>query len=190
MTRAASRRGQGLRSFRWCSVCWILTLNNEYRTTICGSRAIIGTLRNWQWTSTDDTPRARHPVTPIVMGLFFAIGTAITLATGFSLLWPGSALDAMWRIKPEEHQQLLRAGLPAAVGFVGLAAIMAITSVGAFLRRRWAWWLAMIIFIINGIGDVVRGIFGAPAEGVIGVAVVAIVLWWLTRPPVRGLFHR
>ena len=65
-----------------------------------------------------NAPRARHPVTPIVMGLFFAIGAAITLARGFSLLWPGSALDAMWRIKPEEHQQLLRAGLPAAVGFV------------------------------------------------------------------------
>ena len=137
-----------------------------------------------------NTPRARHPLTPILMGLFFAIATAITLATGFSLLWPGSALDAMWRIKPEEHQQLLRAGLLAAVGFVGLAAIMAITSVGAFLRRRWAWWLAIIIFIINGIGDGVRGMFGAPAEGVIGVAVVAVILLWLTRPPVRGLFHR
>jgi hypothetical protein len=37
-------------------------------------------------------------------------------------------LDAMWRIQLEEHQQLLRAGLPASVGFVGLAAIMAITD--------------------------------------------------------------
>ena len=118
-----------------------------------------------------NAPRARHPVTPIVMGFFFAIATVIALVTGFSLLWPGSALDAMWRIKPEEHQQLLRAGLPAAVGFVGLAAIMAIASRGACLRRRWAWWLAMTIFIINGIGDAVRGMFGAPAEGVIGVAV-------------------
>ncbi len=137
-----------------------------------------------------NAPRARHPVTPIVMGFFFAIATVIALVTGFSLLWPGSALDAMWRIKPEEHQQLLRAGLPAAVGFVGLAAIMAIASRGACLRRRWAWWLAMTIFIINGIGDAVRGMFGAPAEGVIGVAVVAVILLWLTRPLVRGLFHR
>ena len=48
----------------------------------------------------------------------------------------------------------------------------------------------MIIFIINGIGDAVRGMFGAPAEGVIGVAVVAVILLWLTRRRVRGLFHR
>jgi hypothetical protein len=99
-------------------------------------------------------------------------------------------LDAMWRIQLEEHQQLLRAGLPASVGFVGLAAIMAITSVGTFQRRRWAWWLAMIIFIINGIGDAVRGMFGARAEGVVDVAVVLVILSWLTRPRVRGLFRR
>jgi hypothetical protein len=59
-------------------------------------------------------------LTPLVTGTFFAVATAITAVVGISLLWPGSALDAMWRIKPEEHEQLLRAGNLAAVGFLAL----------------------------------------------------------------------
>ena len=81
----------------------------------------------------EDARRVRRPATPIVVGFFFAIATGITAVTGISLLLPGSFLDAMWRIKPEEHQQLLSAGVPASVGFFGLSVIMAITSIGAFL---------------------------------------------------------
>ena len=106
------------------------------------------------------------------------------------MLLPGSVLDAMWRIKPEEHQQLLRAGNLAAIGFIGLAAIMGVTSLGAFRRRRWAWRLALIVFAVNGVGDAVRIAFGAPVEGAVGVAVVASILLWLTRPHVRDLFDQ
>jgi hypothetical protein len=96
----------------------------------------------------------------------------------------------MWRIKPQEHEQLLRAGMPASVGFVGLSVIMAITSVGAFLRRRWGWWLMLVVFAVNGIGDAIRIGSGAPAEGVAGVAVVVLIFFWLTRRHVRDMFDR
>lgn len=54
-----------------------------------------------------NNPRARRPLTPIFTGLFFATATAITIAASVSLVLPRSILDAMWRIKPEERQQLL-----------------------------------------------------------------------------------
>jgi hypothetical protein len=108
--------------------------------------------------------------------------------TGISLLFPGSVLDAMWRIKPAEHQQLLTAGAAAAFGFLALSAAMAATSVGAFLRRRWGWRFALIIFSINGLGDAARIVLGAPIEGAIGVGIVVTVLFWLTRPHVRAMF--
>jgi hypothetical protein len=132
----------------------------------------------------------RRPATPVVAGVFFAIATGITVVTGISLLFPGSVLDAMWRIKPQEHEQLLRAGMPASVGFVGLSAIMAITSVGAFLRRRWGWWLMLVVFAVNGIGDAIRIGSGARAEGVAGVAVVVLIFFWLTRQHARDMFDR
>jgi hypothetical protein len=138
----------------------------------------------------ENASRVRRPATPVVAGVFFAIATGITAATGISLLLPGSVLDAMWRVKPEEHEQLLSAGVPASVGFFGLSAIMAITSIGTFLRQRWGWRLAIIVFMINGIGDSIRAALGAAVEGVVGVSAVALILFWLTRPNVRATFDR
>lgn len=58
------------------------------------------------------------------------------------------------------------------MGFFVLALVMAAASTGSFLRRRWAWRLAIVIFIVNGLGDGVRTLSDAPMEGVFGVAVV------------------
>jgi hypothetical protein len=138
----------------------------------------------------ENASRVRRPATPIVAGVFFTIATGITAVKGLSLLLPGSVLDVMWRIKPEEHEQLLSSGVPASAGFFGLSAIMAITSIGVFLRRRWAWWLAIIVFVINGIGDAIRAALGAAVEGVVGVSAVALILFWLMRPGVRATFDR
>ena len=107
---------------------------------------------------------------------------------GASLLSPSGPLDWIWRWKPAEHEQLLRLGPAAGAAFLGLALVMALASIGAFARRRWAWPLALAIFAANAIGDAARIPSDAVAEGLIGVALTAAILWWLTRPAVRALF--
>lgn len=136
----------------------------------------------------DKRMQASRPATPVVAGIFFALASCITAATAFSLLVPGSVLDVMWRIKPHEHEQLLSAGVAAIAGFFALSMIMATASVGTFLRRRWGWWLALAIFTANGLADAARIPLGAPLEGAIGVGTAALILFWLTRPPVRRMF--
>ena len=96
----------------------------------------------------------------------------------------------MWRIKPAEHEQLLRLGPIVAVGMLGLSVVMGLTSLGAFTRRRWGWGLAVVVFLVNGLGDAARVLFGAPAGGLFGGLVTAVIIWWLTRPSVRALFDR
>jgi hypothetical protein len=95
----------------------------------------------------------------------------------------------MWRIKPAEYARLLTMGLWPALGFLLLSPLMAAASVGLFRRRRWAWWLAVVIFAVNATADALRGASGAYIEGAIGVAATVLVLWWLTRPRVRALFR-
>jgi hypothetical protein len=109
---------------------------------------------------------------------------------GASLLTPGGPLDWIWRAKPDEHRQLLEMGPAVGAGFLGLAVVMALASLGSFARRRWAWPLALAIFAVNALGDAARIPAGALAEGLIGIAVTAAILWWLTRQPVRALFDR
>src|SRR6185369_8958132 len=118
-------------------------------------------------------------------GSFFAFATAMCALAGASLLTPGGPLDWIWRLKPSEHRQLLEMGPGVGFGFVGLAAVMALASLGSFGRRRWAWPLALAIFAMNALGDAARIPFGA-LEGLAGIVVTAAILWWLARRPVRA----
>ena len=130
-----------------------------------------------------------RPVTPIAGGLFFAIAAILTAAAGVSLLAPNGALDVMWRIKPRDHETLLGMGPLVGFGFCGLSVAMAAASIGCFAQHRWGWGLALTIFVVNGLADAARIPLGAPSEGVLGVTVAAIIVWWLTRPRVRDLFR-
>lgn len=128
--------------------------------------------------------------TPIALGLFFLFATAACLLVGLSLLLPGASLDAIWAWKPDEHRQLLAFGPGAGAGFLALALAMAAASYGTFSRQRWGLNLAMLIFALNALGDAARIPSGAVWEGVIGIAVSGLVLWWLTRPGVKAVFDR
>ena len=130
----------------------------------------------------------RRPVTPIAMGLFFALAMVLTATAGASLLAPNGPLDVMWRLKPSEHAVLLGMGPLVGSGSIGLSAAMMATSVGCFTRRRWGWGLAVAIFVVNGLADAARILSGTPFEGVFGVTVAAFIVWWLTRLRVRRLF--
>lgn len=94
----------------------------------------------------------------------------------------------MWGFKPTEHQQLLQLGPLVAIGFLALAGIMALASVGSFGRRRWGWALAIAIFLVNGLADAARIPLGAVTEGIVGVVITAAFIWWLARPRVKALF--
>ena len=124
---------------------------------------------------------SRRPLTPILLTAFFLFGTVMTALAGASLLTPGGALDWIWLKKPEEHRLLMALGPLAGAGFMALSGLMAATAIGAWKRRRWGWWLAVIIFAVNGLSDLARAASGAYWEGLFGAAIAALILWWLFR---------
>ena len=73
-------------------------------------------------------------------------------------------------------------------GFLILAIVMASASIGWFRRRIWGWWLAVVIFLINGLSDAGQILIGHFLEGGIGVAVSGAILFFLSRPKVHGTF--
>jgi uncharacterized membrane protein YccC len=58
------------------------------------------------------------------------------------------------------------------------------------LGKPWGWWLAIVIFAANGIGDVLQFVMGRLLEGAFGVVVAGALVFWLTRPSVRAAFGR
>ncbi len=131
----------------------------------------------------------RRAITPSATGLFFSFAAILTAVAGVSLLTPGGPLDVMWTIKPHEHETLLGMGPAVGFGFCGLSALMAAAGIGCFARFRWGWRLALAIFVVNGLADAARIPFGGLLEGAFGLAVAALIAWWLTRPRVRELFQ-
>lgn len=128
------------------------------------------------------------PVTPRALGAFFTIAEFITLLACVTLIVQDTPLDSIWAIKPNAHSDMLLLRPASTIGFAILTIALGFAAAGCFMRKRWGWTLAVVIFAISGLGDAVRAVQGEALEGGIGLAVALVLLWWLTRPNVRALF--
>ena len=70
------------------------------------------------------------------------------------------------------------------LGFITLSA-----GIGLLKGRKWAWWIVIIIFALNGIGDAVTIAFGS-IEGIVGILIAGGFLFYLTRHRIINFFKR
>jgi hypothetical protein len=130
----------------------------------------------------------KQVITPWALAAFFAFAVVMTTLAGLSILMPEGPLAVMWRGKPGAYQELLALAPLSGIGFLAISVVMAVACLGTARRRRWGWWLALTIFIANGAGNAAQIFSAALLEGLVGVAVVAIIIAWMTRCRVRALF--
>jgi uncharacterized membrane protein YccC len=97
-------------------------------------------------------------------------------------------LEVIWKLYPARRALLMPYRMWLGPGFLILAIFMVFASVGCFRRRVWGWWLAVAIFVINGLSDAGQILLGHFLEGGIGVAVAGAILFFFSRPKVRGTF--
>ncbi len=83
---------------------------------------------------------------------------------------------------------MLAMGPIAGIGFLFLAAIMGLTSVGCFAVTRWGWRLAVALIGMNAMADGARALTGELVEGLTGLVIAGGLLWVLLRPRIRQLF--
>lgn len=133
---------------------------------------------------------APRPAGFTALGLFFFFGTAMALLAGCTLLWPGSALDRAWKLNPDAYKQMAPAGNRIGPLFLLLSAVLLLTGIGWLKRRRWGWILAVIVMITQLLGDLMNVFLGYSLRGLVGVVIVAALLFYLFRPAVRGVFER
>ena len=123
-----------------------------------------------------------------LMGVFFAVATCILVSVGLALLFPGSAMELVWKTYPARRALLMPYRSLLGPGFLTLAVAMAFAGIGCFRQRKWGWWLAVAIFAINGLSDAGQVVLGHTIEGGIGVVVAGAILFYLSLPKTRAAF--
>ena len=129
------------------------------------------------------------PISVAIVAAFLWIAMLIALAVGVALLFPGTFLDRMWIYNQMAHAAFQAVGRIAGVGFLLLALAVGVTALGLSGGRRWAWRVAILIFALNGIGD----LFGLLATGDLirsgsGLVIAIGFVFVLLRRNVRASF--
>ncbi len=113
----------------------------------------------------------KRPTVVKILVLMVAIASIIPILAGVMML-TGGAYEGYFM------QELLSQILPTYYILVGVIGL--VTAWGLWIGRGWAWIIALIIFIIGIIMDLVT-----LPTGIVGVVIDAIVLYLLMRPDTR-----
>jgi uncharacterized membrane protein (DUF2068 family) len=131
--------------------------------------------------------KARPPGV-IALIMLFAIGTCASLLAAVSLIFPGSFLEPIWRLNPHARAGFSRMGIWAGVLMTCVFIACVFTAVGLWRARRWGYWLAVVMLVVNLGGDILNLILGTEPRAVIGIPIAGLILAYLLRKRTRYYF--
>lgn len=130
-----------------------------------------------------------RPTGILVIGALLLFGSALAIATGISLVHPGTFLDLLWALNRPAYSAFASLRRPAGLALFVIAVATTLTGLGLLKGKKWAWRLTVAIFALNIAGDVVRLAADGVIKGALGLAIAVGFLVYLTRPGVRTYFR-
>jgi uncharacterized membrane protein (DUF2068 family) len=95
----------------------------------------------------------------------------------------------MWRLNPRGREGLAGIGGWAILLMSGVLVACAIAATGLWRGARWGYWFALILLVINLIGDVTNALLGTEPKAAIGIPIVLAILAFLLSRRVRKFFR-
>jgi hypothetical protein len=118
----------------------------------------------------------------ILLVIFFAAGALISVVVMLALVFPGTDLESVWRLKPEARTQFQTIGRGASAALMTIVATgCGFAAVGLARNREWGRRLAIGILIINLIGDLLNAFFTRDAKTLIGLPIGGLMILFLVR---------
>lgn len=130
-----------------------------------------------------------RPVGIIALVILFAIGTCAGFLSAVSLIFAGSFLEPIWDLNPHARAGFSRIGSWAIVLMISVCIACLFTTLGLWLRRRWGYWLAVVMLVVNLAGDVVNVVTGIEPRAIVGIPIVSVILAYLLRKRTRCHFN-
>ena len=130
-------------------------------------------------------PRPARPRGITALSLFFALGSLMAFIATVSLLFPGSFLEPMWQLNPRARTAFATMGIWAPALLSAVSAACAAAACGLWRGRRWGYYVAAGLLVVNLLGDTVNVVLGTEPRAIVGIPIVALLLFYLSRPKVR-----
>ena len=112
---------------------------------------------------------------------FFAFGATMCALTSGLLLFPGTALDSLWRLNPDAHLAFQSIGSWSIVLMVTVGATCFLAAIGLWQGALWGTRLALIILSVNIMGDLINALFRHDYRTLIGLPIGAVMIFYLVR---------
>ena len=112
---------------------------------------------------------------------FFAFGAAMCVLTIGLLLFPGSALDSLWRLNPQAQTAFQSLGTLSVLLMAIVGGACALTAIGLAKNRRWGCNLALIILAVNLAADSINAFARNDWRTLIGLPIGGAMIFYLLK---------
>ena len=102
----------------------------------------------------------RHrPVGIILLVIFFAAGALICSLVMLALAFPGSALESIWRLRPDARADFQEIGTWSIALMAVVGAACGLSAFGLARSAEWGRRLAIGVLAVNLLGDTFNAVF-------------------------------
>jgi len=116
------------------------------------------------------------------LALFFAVGATMCTLTITLLFFPGTALDSLWRLNPEARTAFQAIGSWSIAIMLVVGTACGFTAIGLWRGAFWGSQMAIVILLVNAIGDLSNVVLRRDYRALIGLPIAAAMIFWLIRP--------
>ena len=103
------------------------------------------------------------------------------LLTIVLLLFPGTALDSVWRLNPDAHNAFQSLGYWSVGLMMMVGSACALAAIGLARNRPWGRNLALIILGVNLVGDAVNALTRHDLRTLIGLPIGGALIFYLLK---------
>ena len=121
----------------------------------------------------------RSPLGIKLISAFFAVGAAICLITIVALLFPGGALESIWRLNPDAHAAFQKIGRLSILLMFVVGSACALASVGIGQRTQWGHRLALGILSVDLAGDLLNAFVRHDLRTLVGLPIGGAMIAYL-----------
>jgi hypothetical protein len=125
--------------------------------------------------------KSATPIGTRLLALFFAFGACMCALTAGLLLFPGSAIDSLWRLNPEAHAALQRIGRLSFLLMAMVGVACALAAIGLARNSQWGRWLGILILALNLVGDLTNAFVRHDLRTLVGMPIAGGMIFYLAR---------